>query len=210
MDKKLQEKFSDIFKYNSWGSDESVSGPGSTLTATRNIQRELPILINHLGVKTILDAPCGDFNWMNSIDLAGVQYTGVDIVSDIVNRNSQRYKSSNVKFELADITDANLSSFDLILCRDCFFHLSNANIKKALNNFKRSGSKYLLTTTYTWLGLQNNVDIDDGGWRRINLWQSPFNLPMPEFFIVEGNQESGGAQADRILGLWHLGRIGPF
>jgi hypothetical protein len=35
----------------------------------------------------MLDAPCGDFNWMKEVDLSAVHYTGGDIVEPLVNSN---------------------------------------------------------------------------------------------------------------------------
>ncbi|EIJ81319.1 hypothetical protein PB1_00190 [Bacillus methanolicus PB1] len=59
--------FSFIYNRNIWGSSESVSGPGSSIAQTKTIIQELPILIKKLQIRKILDAPCGDFNWMKEI-----------------------------------------------------------------------------------------------------------------------------------------------
>ena len=70
--------FSEYFKENAWGSDESVSGAGSTVQATKWLVRELSDLLRRYSVKSVLDLPCGDFNWMRYVDLSGIDYVGAD------------------------------------------------------------------------------------------------------------------------------------
>ena len=76
----LVETFTEIFDKNLWASPESVSGGGSEMQNTEAIRRELPYLIQKFGIKSILDIPCGDWNWMKSVDLCGASYIGADIV----------------------------------------------------------------------------------------------------------------------------------
>ena len=54
---------------NGWQSPESKSGGSSTLSATAAIRAALPRLLSDLGVAVLIDAPCGDFNWMRHVDL---------------------------------------------------------------------------------------------------------------------------------------------
>lgn len=72
--KSAERVFSEVFQGNLWGDPESLSGPGSNLLETRTIRRDLPRLFAKYGVRSILDVPCGDFNWMKEMDLAGVNY----------------------------------------------------------------------------------------------------------------------------------------
>ena len=76
--------FTEIFKRNFWGDRESVSGSGSNQEQTRVIVREIPRVLKEVGARTLLDLPCGDFNWMQRVDLSGVSYTGGEIVQDLV------------------------------------------------------------------------------------------------------------------------------
>ncbi|NBO28678.1 MAG: hypothetical protein EBV10_05470, partial [Synechococcaceae bacterium WB6_1A_059] len=83
---------SDIFNYyyinNFWGDSESVSGPGSTLAYTENLRAELPKLVEELEVTSILDSPCGDYNWFRMIEWnSEIAYIGGDIVESLVSRN---------------------------------------------------------------------------------------------------------------------------
>lgn len=191
----------DVFRHhyevNEWGDTESVSGPGSTLQYTESIRREIARLVQDLGVETILDAPCGDYNWLQRIDWSThVSYTGGDIVPALVERNRSLYGRSGAKFIDLDIVNDPLPSADLWLCRDCFIHLSERDIFLALRNFLRSDIAYLLTSTYPDWDL--NTDIPTGFVRQLNLRLPPFSLGEPARVIddwVEGF-------AVRQLALW--------
>lgn len=120
-----------------WDSDESASGPGSTLVATENVRRELPRLLADLGAHSVLDMPCGDFAWMQHVDLGGIQYIGADLVPAIINANLASFTRD---FRVLDLLRDPLPKADVVLCRDCLNHLSNAEIKIALRNIEGSAS----------------------------------------------------------------------
>jgi len=185
---------------------ESLSGPGSSLTQTSVMRRELPRLLRELHVRCLLDAPCGDFHWMSNTRLDLDHYIGVDIVSELVAQNQAKYGNSSRHFLHLDITEAELPKVDLVLCRDCLVHLSSHDVVRAIRNFRRSGSTYLLTTTFP--GRQENVDIVAGDWRPLNLEAAPFCLGKPLKLINEGDTELDGEFSDKSLGLWRLEEIG--
>jgi hypothetical protein len=191
-----QAVFSHIYRKNVWGNAESASGRGSTLERTRAIRGVLPGLLKELGAASLLDAACGDFNWMQQVDLGGVSYLGADVVPELVEKNCRDHAGSDRNFLLLDITRDQVPQADVILCRDCFIHLSFGHALRALANFKRSGAAYLLATTYP--GLRENADIITGRWRTVNLQAPPFNLPAPTRLVVE-DEEAG-----KCLGLWPL------
>src|SRR5688572_9182835 len=142
-----EELFAHYYENNVWGDPESVSGSHSTVKYTDNIRRELPALIASLGLKRILDAPCGDFNWFRLVPRpADVAYVGTDIVEALVERNQRSFGNANTSFRKLDIITDPLPQADLWMCRDCLFHFSDANIARALANFARSDIRYLLTT----------------------------------------------------------------
>jgi hypothetical protein len=72
-----------------------------------------------------------------------------------------------------------------------------------LSNFKASGAKYLLTTSFT--GHDSNVDIATGLWRPINLEAAPINLPPPVMAISENKKlQWHGSTISKNLALWKL------
>lgn len=195
----LIETFSEIYEKNLWCSPESVSGGGSEMQNTKVIRRELPILLQKFGITSILDIPCGDWNWMKDVDLCGASYIGADIVPQLVQRNKENYPS--VDFRVLDITKDTLPKVDLIFVRDCLGHLSNDNVSLALRNCQESGSKYLLATSFTkW---DKNPDIVDGGWKCINLMIPPFQL-NPIYLINEDCREGYPHYNDKCMILFQL------
>src|SRR5689334_23139905 len=62
-----QETFTAIFNTNAWGNAESVSGPGSSEARGEEFRAELVALLDTFQVRSMVDAPCGDFNWMKRL-----------------------------------------------------------------------------------------------------------------------------------------------
>ncbi|MBE9035691.1 class I SAM-dependent methyltransferase [aff. Roholtiella sp. LEGE 12411] len=199
--KSSKEIFTSFYEKDHWGDRESKSGPGSSEFETRQIRRILPELIQELNINVLLDVPCGDFNWMKSIDLGNCNYIGGDIVKELIKNNQNQFESSKRVFFECDITKDELPNADLILCRDCLFHLSFEDIFAAIGNFKTSKSKYLLTTTHP--DTVENFPILTGGYRGLNMCLEPFNFPTPLKLIYE-RRDAGFADIDKCLGLWKL------
>ena len=181
---------------------DALSGPGSDLAQTRAIRAALPGLLRELNVRTMLDVPCGDWFWMKTLDL-DVDYTGADIVDALIQRNTQEFADVRRRFVQLDVQRDALPKVDLVLCRDCLVHFPLSGIALALANLKRSGSTYLLTTTFVDRG--SNDDIRVGRWRPLNLERAPFNLPAPLRSIDEECPEP--ANRDKRLALWRIDSI---
>ena len=199
----LAQRFRRIHDTNLWGAAASASGLGSELDATAVLHTELPLLFRKLGVTSLLDAPCGDAGWISQVDL-GVRYVGVDIVPSLVERLQSRAAAGEIKgeYHLGDITCDPLPRRDAILCRDCLVHLSFGNIARAVENFRKSGAAWLITTTFPeW---QFNADCEDGDWRALNFERAPFNWGPPVELLNENCQEAGGGWRDKSLGVWRL------
>lgn len=202
----LEESFARIYATNLWGADESRSGLGSASDATRTLRAAIPDVLRAVGARSLLDAPCGDFGWLSHVDLGGVAYIGADIVPALIERNTTLFADERRRFVHADLTRDALPAADVVLCRDCLVHLSFANITRVLENIRRSGASFLLTTTFT--AHAANEDIVDGDWRVLNLERAPFNLPAPMAVIVEDCVEGHGDYADKSLGLWRVEDLG--
>lgn len=198
----LKEKFSKVYEENIFRGSVSRSGEGSDLVQTDIIRREIPKLIQDLDIKIFLDAPCGDWYWMRNVDLSVERYIGLDIVEELVGKNQREFGNSKVSFQCMNLADGDLPKADLIFSRDCLVHLSFADAFKIITNFKRSGAKYLLTTTFT--DREQNEDLGCGFWRPLNKQLPPFNFPKPIRLINEGCTEGNNLFTDKCLGLWLL------
>ena len=196
--------FEEIYAKNRWADSQSLSGPGSSFVQTEEVRRALPVLIKELGIRHVLDVPCGDFSWMSQVDLS-INYTGGDIVEELIKENQQKYSLGNRKFLKIDVLTDPLPEADLLLCRDCLVHFSYKHIFQALRNIKASQCTYVLLTTFT--SRKNNRDITTGAWRPINFQVAPFNFPPPLVLIDEKCKEDNGAYIDKQLGLWKISDI---
>ncbi len=187
--------FTEMYEDNHWNCPESVSGWGSTMVATRVLRMQLPTMLKTLGVRSILDAPCGDFVWMKETALELDAYFGADIVQAMVEKNQELYGSDTRAFIHADLTKDPLPKVDAIFCRECAQHLPDAMIFDMLKNFKRSGATYLMITTH--VKHEFNKDGHLGSFRRLNLQIPPFNFPEPLVLLYEGRDQ-------KYLGVWKL------
>jgi hypothetical protein len=82
--------FEKIYHMGLFGSKVSRSGTGSTMEQTAHIRAALAQLFEELGIKTLLDVPCGDFHWMRHINISNMHYIGGDIVADMVKKKQRR------------------------------------------------------------------------------------------------------------------------
>jgi SAM-dependent methyltransferase len=199
----LKQRFQRIHDTNLWGAEASVSGLGSEIDATAELRAELPALLRRLEVTSLLDAPCGDGGWIVRADL-GVRLTGVDIVPDLIAALRERAARGEIAgdYVIADITADPLPRCDAVLCRDCLVHFCFANIERAVENFRRSGARWLITTTFPdW---QENRDCEDGDWRALNFERAPFSWGAPTELLNENCTEAGGGWRDKSLGVWRL------
>lgn len=189
--------FIDIHDHNLWGNTESVSGLGSTEAYTIGIRTALPGILARYDVRTLLDAPCGDFHWMRQVELPpGTSYIGADIVPAIVERNAGRYGDARRLFMMLDIVSDELPPADLWMCRDCLIHFPDAAILAVLEKFRRSDIRYLMTTSHDFA--PRNEDIAFGDFRLLNLRKPPFSLPPPLEYVYDYTPTS----APRRLSIW--------
>lgn len=208
----LKSAFELVLKKNYWGDADSRSGPGSNLEQTKIIRSKIPELLVKYKVAKMLDAPCGDLFWMSQILYQiiekGISYHGADIVPEIIAENEKRFKNAVIRFSVIDLTKGKIPAVDIILTRDCFIHLSYANILSILASYVQSGSTYLLASTYT-NAKRKNTDVK-GFYlpgRALNLENFPFYLGKPIDVIVEGCTEGEGTYSDKSLGLWKIKNI---
>lgn len=194
--------FDKIYATNAWKGSESLSGPSSSMARTQNLREALPSLVAKYSVKTLLDAPCGDFYWMKSlIPHLGCAYVGSDIASTVIANNKKNYEQDGVRFLHLDITTDNLPQADMMLCRDCLFHLSYKDTAAFFDNFLRSGIPYIMTTSHIRPDEFENRDINTGEWRWFDLLKPPFSLSQTyEAAVLDG----GG---DRFMYLWNRGDV---
>lgn len=191
-----EEHFTGFWRDNVWGDAESRSGSGSNLEVTAPLRAALPLLLRDLGVRSLLDVPCGDFFWMRHVDLTGVDYTGADIVGSMIDELNRDHSAANVRFVRLDVICDALPKTDAVMIRDLLLHLPTALVFDVLRNVRVSGAQFLIASTFTDPTV--NVDVEMGHHRYLNLAVAPFSLPEPVRDLPDGL----GDRPDKVLAVW--------
>lgn len=196
----VEERFDRIYAKNLWRNVESASGSGSTLKFTRNLREALPELVKQYKIKRLFDAPCGDFNWMrHALQQMDIHYIGGDIVESLIVRNRQEFSQEGVEFIRINLISERFPESDMMLCRDCLFHMSFADTLSILQNFIASKTRYLFTTTYQKSEPFSNEDIITGSYRPIDLCRAPYHFPKdPLYAVLDGKKDN----SERFMCLW--------
>jgi hypothetical protein len=194
-----RELFTKIFLNRLW-SGPCVSGRGSTFTETARIKSKIETFIVGAGITSILDLGCGDAAWISTMNRGVASYLGMDTVPELIKNNS-KYAGLGCRFIVGDpVLGTILPKVDLVICRDCLVHHSLGGVKIILNAIRRSGSKYMMLTTFT--SRTENTTIKTGQWHPMNLQIHPYNLPAPLLILNEECQAYKGKYQDKSLGVW--------
>ncbi|MBF0185265.1 MAG: methyltransferase domain-containing protein [Magnetococcales bacterium] len=192
--------FSEIYHFAHWGDRETRSGYDSLWRKSKTVRRELQQISRRLTLRTLLDAGCGDGNWLAWMGDCWDLYLGVDVVAELIANNQTLFAHRpHHLFKVADICHDPLPRMDAILCRNVLNWLPLAQAAQALQQCKRSESRYLLATTHP--GASNRPGTT-GQWRRLDLTAPPFSLPPPLQLLADGPDEEG-----RYLGVWRLADV---
>lgn len=180
----------------SWSSGgETPCGQGSRIDSTVEIRLALPHIIKQFDIKTINDAGCGDFHWIERLK-SWFKHNGIDYLGyDIKDRKRRIFP-----FQELELTSEVMRKADLVICRDVLIHLCNTLVEEFFKRLKESKSKYLLATSFD--GIDNKDRAPElmgvvGGFQRINLQSEPFNLGEPLMRIEE-------PKFKRYMGLWEI------
>ena len=192
IDKTLLKKkiFTSIYKSKHWVQNPndlsnefiSISGPGSNTYSDQyeNLVKNFKLIIDKYEIKSIIDIPCGDFLWIKKIiNEKKIKYHGIDIVEELIQENKNKYQNEYINFSVNDIVNFEAKDkYDLIIVRDLLIHLDNTDIKKILNNLKKTNVKYLAINNYE---INKNKDVIIGQHRQVNILIEPYNFPRPIF-----------------------------
>ncbi|MES2608152.1 MAG: class I SAM-dependent methyltransferase [Pseudomonadota bacterium] len=175
----LTDCFQNIYDENKWNGG---SGPGSFPENTVGYREVLQDLISQEDIKSVSDVGCGDWQFMQLISIgADVTYTGYDVAHSIIDMNAQKFRAPNITFVAysGDFTD--IKPANLCVIKDVLQHLNKSYIDlfiKQMNKFR-----YVLITNCcesSDLAYQSNFngEIQNGGWRPLDLTKAPYNLKM--------------------------------
>ena len=185
-EKESSKTYTVILRGGGGGYERFYSGPGSHTDIYVSPYCELikTFLTEHPDVKHVVDFGCGDFNVASHFISDNIDYTGVDIVEEMIASHQKKYASGRVHFVCLDIVDDDLPDGDLCLIRQVLQHLSNNDISKVLAKLKKY--KYALITEHVTPKAQArvfNADLRTGHHNRsaflsgIYPDEAPFSIP---------------------------------
>ncbi|ESO09992.1 hypothetical protein HELRODRAFT_167827 [Helobdella robusta] len=217
---KRKDSFRKIVQNGAWGSNHGINnfnynsssglilgfsrlifeGEGSTLFWSQEITAVLHNLIYKIKsnktknyVIRMLDVPCGDMVWMKRFleSRNDINYTGIDVVPELISSHKKNFKNKNWKFYVQDIVDVkSLGFYDIILCRMLLQHLYSGDILRILQLFSDSGSSFLISTTYPSEAINEELNLQQsdnpGRYRKVNLELPPFSLIAPICICRDG------------------------
>lgn len=110
-------QFNIIYETGQWGTAESRSGGGSSITGAFDWIQHLRSLFQQYNIQSMADIPCGDTYWqftVKEINTIPKVYFGGDISSYVIQRNQIHYRShSNKIFKLWDLVRCKVPTFTL-------------------------------------------------------------------------------------------------
>lgn len=184
----------------------TVKAISTSAHETSVLVQELTKLLEERKITSMADLSYGEYSWMKEVKRSDkLRYVGLSSDQNIINKNLAQHPK--LEFKLLNMTCQVPPNVDLIVCRDSFGFMNYEDCKKVINNFRNSGSKYLLITSF--IGRRCNNDTVSGQWRTLNLQVAPFSFPMPLQVIAEQCTESDGKFLDKTMCLWHLQQIAP-
>jgi SAM-dependent methyltransferase len=144
------EVFDTIYRDRLWGGSEAQpSGYGSVGEHALSYIDFVHRFVRENSIRSILDIGCGDFAIGSKICPVVEEYVAADVSAVIIARNQQVFAGiANTRFTRIDLCTDALPPVDLITVREVLQHLSNADIKLALENLERSVARYALITEH--------------------------------------------------------------
>lgn len=203
-----KETFQEIYKNDKWGyiryeaaPCDFYSGPGSYAGELVNPYVSLVRkLISEKEIKTIADLGCGDFNVGSRIAPFVVDYTGCDIVPELIERNKKKFGNDRCSFVCLDMVEDELPAADLCLIREVFQHLSNKEVMKVLSKLRQY--KFVLVTETIKSGEEGfNKDIPHGTHRGVSLEYPPFCITGTEMLRLDHPVDKGCVVVTKMLNL---------
>ena len=178
-----------IYDMHLWGGKEYdfYSGEGShdAKIIVPYLEAVTAFLKSHNNALTVCDLGCGDFNIGKHLTKYTKKYFAVDIVEQLIERNTSEFKADHLNFYCLDIAKDELPKADGIILRQVLQHLSNSEIQHIIK--KLLHYKYIILTEHVPLGsFIPNKDIISGQGIRlkqnsgVDVSKAPFNLTFKE------------------------------
>lgn len=171
--------FSDIYARGEWGKDANGKGTSGSGSSPENAKIYVEFLRDFLQknhIQSVVDLGCGDWQFSRLINWDGIQYIGLDVVQEVIEKNTKEFSSSNISFRKSEDARSDLPQADLLICKDVLQHLTYKDISTITAQFNKY--RYcLITNDVDPLTLTcENKDIPRGHYRVLDLTKTPFKL----------------------------------
>lgn len=157
--------FDEIYAKGSWGNG---SGHGSSPDYTAGYRDFLQKWLVSHQIKTVVDIGCGDWQFSNLVNWKGIDYTGIDCVKSVVDKNNATYAiPGRIRFLHHNIlVDEWQTPCDLIILKDVIQHWPNEAILRVLPALRKMTKQLLITNCSN--GARDGADCPLGGWRPLS------------------------------------------
>lgn len=163
------EYFTKAYDEKLWGGG---SGVGSRQQYTSHYRQILEGLLQRLPITSVLDIGCGDGTLYSLVHWGQVQYTGIDIVPEVVTRLSHQYGGLNTHFFHGDVLAMQVvPPADLLIAKDVLQHWTDEEILRFLPIMDRYRFALITNDIYAKCGQYKW----HARWRPVDLRRSPFN-----------------------------------
>ena len=180
----MRQQFEEIYAENKW---LYGSGEGSQPHHTKRYTAFLQNFLQENKIRSVVDMGCGDWQFSQFIDWTGIDYRGFDIVGAVIEANQRKFSGPGVRFQLALGDGSDLPCADLLIAKDVLQHWSNDAIRQFLPNLRKY--RYcLITNCVNPNGTTSNTDIQDGGFRYLDLRLAPFGVEAEELLSFTNNR----------------------
>ena len=174
-----------VYKMNLWGDNNTPFYSGFGSHDPNLVKPYIDVVASFLksfkSPLNVCDLGCGDFNIGKELVKYTNQYIGVDVVSDLITHNKEKFKAERLEFQCLDLAKDNLPSGDCALVRQVLQHISNLEVQNIITKLR--AYKYVIITEHLPHGtFIPNKDIISGQGIRLKK-QSGLNLLEAPFYF---------------------------
>ena len=159
-------------EHSDWG---NTSGPGSDSFHTIEYRSFVSKFVRLNNILRITDVGCGDWQFSRFIDFGSSDYIGYDVVDSVIKTNNERY-ASRIMFSMMPDNLGDIRGGDLLLMKDVLQHLSDTDIYKFRDEVFPKFKFCLITNSFNKLDTPQNVDIESGSFRCLDLTAKPYQI----------------------------------
>ena len=146
----MENTFTEIYDKKKWGTKNGKGSSGSGSNNSPDTKWYINLLMKHIQEtqsKTICDIGCGDWEFSKTIDWDKLHYTGIDCVKSVIEDNTSKYSTDNIKFIHAEAGQIP-QGFDFVILKDVIQHWSDDKIKEILPDIIKNNKYVFLANGY--------------------------------------------------------------